>query len=446
MRRYERFVTGMIVGVCFAIASLPSVLRGEDPYQTAWGRQVSATSLDVAYGVSADGLGNIYISGTTQTKLTVQYAPEDGFTTKFDAAGNLLWTRKLGGTASDIQTGISADKLGNVFVSGSTETALSGVHQGYKDAYVSKYNSAGTLQWTRLLGTPGGTNIAEEFYDAAADGLGNVFLAGFTIGSLAAPNQGDADVLVAKYNSAGTLVNVAQFGTAGSEHATGIALDPSGNYFVTGSTTGDLAGPILSSGFDAFLRKYSPDGSVLWTRQLGSTGEDRALGIDIDDFGNAFIVGSTNGSLAGPIAGAQDAFVSKYDPAGNLLWTRQFGGNEDDRAQGVTADASGNVILTGWTETADQFDIFATKYDSAGNLIWMKTIGSDMLDVGWGISSDSTGVYIAGSTLGSPFNTNGGNYDPVLVKLIPEPASLSLALWLPALYVFICNSRKRRGK
>ena len=110
--------------------------------------------MTASYGVSADGLGNVYISGYTYGSLGGPNAgSDDAFVSKYDAAGTLQWTRQLGTSAIDRSYGVSADGLGNVYISGYTSGSLGGPNAGGNDAFVSKYDAAGTLQWTRQLGT-----------------------------------------------------------------------------------------------------------------------------------------------------------------------------------------------------------------------------------------------------------------------------------------------------
>ena len=98
---------------------------------------------------------------------------------------------------------------------------------------------------------------------------------------------------------------------------------------------------------DAFIGKYDPAGNLQWTVQLGTAANDYAYGVAVDSRGNALVVGATQGSLGGANAGGYDAFLSKYDAAGNLKWTRQFGTSGNDFANGISTDGFGNFYVTG---------------------------------------------------------------------------------------------------
>jgi hypothetical protein len=124
----------------------------------------------------------------------------------------------------------------------------------------------------------------------------------------------------------------------------GVATDPAGNVLIGGRTSTSLQGLP-----HAFVAKYSAGGERLWTRQLGTPEGDAAWSVATDATGNVVISGWTFGSLGGPKQGLLDAFVAKYSPAGKRLWTRQFGTPEDDLSSGVATDAAGNVVIDGIT-------------------------------------------------------------------------------------------------
>jgi hypothetical protein len=142
---------------------------------------------DEGYGVSADGLGNVYLSGTTSGSLA---EPDSGticaFVAKYDAAGTLLWLRQLGSSSGAGSYGVSADAVGNVYISGFTVGDLGGPSAGVQDAFISKYNSTGTLLWSSQIGT----GLADYSFGVSTNDLGSVYFSGITRGDLAGPNVG----------------------------------------------------------------------------------------------------------------------------------------------------------------------------------------------------------------------------------------------------------------
>jgi hypothetical protein len=258
---------------------------------------------------------------------------------------------------------------------------------------------------------------------------------------------------VSKYDSAGSLLWTRQLGTSSYDGCAAVAPDPLGNVFISGSTEGSL-GAANAGSRDAFVSKYDSSGRLLWTRQLGTSSDDYSLAVAADPLGNVFIGGRTSGSLGGTNAGGGDAFVSKYDPSGALLWTRQFGTSSWDVGHGVAADPLGNVFISGYTFTDDSplgslsgpsaggWDAFVSKYDSSGSLLWTRQFGTSSWDVSHGAAADPLGnVFISGTTEGSLGGPNAGGGDAFLIKLtVPEPATILIvtAAGLPMLL-------KRRG-
>jgi hypothetical protein len=131
----------------------------------------------------------------------------------------------------------------------------------------------------------------------------------------------------------------------------GIAVDGSGNVYVTGETEGGLDGNPSAGGYDIFVVKYDSAGVKQWVRQLGTGGWDVGIGIAVDGSGNVYVTGWTQGGLDGnPSAGGYDIFVVKYDSAGVKQWVRQLGTGGWDVGYGIAVDGSGNVYVTGETD------------------------------------------------------------------------------------------------
>jgi hypothetical protein len=383
-----------------------------------WVRQFGTAESEWSHSVSADGLGNVYISGITFGSLGGPHLGNgDAFISKFDAAGTLQWTRQLGTTLQDSSASISADGLGNVYISGYTD----GLMAGQPDAFVSKYDAAGSLQWTRQLGT----DSFEGSHGVSADGLGNVYITGDTGGSLDGPNAGPADVFISKYDAAGNLQWTKQMGTNGSDQSNGVSADGLGNVFISGYTGGGI-GPA-----DAFISRYDAAGNLQWTKQLTTAERVESRGVSADGLGNVYISGAFCCDNRG------DAFVSKYDAAGALQWTKQLGTAEGEASYGVSADGLGNVYITGDTggSLGGPFrglnDAFVSNYDASGNLQWTTQLGTNSFDISYGVSADGLGnVYISGRTGGSLGGPNAGSADPFIAKYCvgcepqpPEPVA-----------------------
>ncbi len=137
-----------------------------------------------------------------------------------------------------------------------------------------------------------------------------------------------------------------QFGTSDMDWAYALAPDGAGGVMVSGYTLGDLGGPNAGDR-DAYLARYDSAGNRLWIRQFGTSSSDGAYALASDGAGGVMVAGGTGGSLGGPNAGSNDVFLARYDGAGNQLWIRQFGTSERDWATALAPDGSGGVVLTG---------------------------------------------------------------------------------------------------
>ncbi|MBX3244177.1 MAG: SBBP repeat-containing protein [Acidobacteria bacterium] len=399
---------------------------GETAPYTIWTRQFGTGGTDRARGVAVDTTGNIYIAGETSASLPGQTSlgSNDAFLRRYDAEGNEVWTRQFGTNSVDSGYAADTDPEGNIYVVGDTVGTFPGqTSSGGTDAFVRKYDAEGNVLWTRQLGT----DSTDRARGVAVDASGNVYVAGQTGGSFTGQtNAGSDDIYVRKYDTDGNEIWTRQFGTTSFDWASSIAVDTTGNIYMTGDVGGTL--PDHSSlGFqDSFVRKYSADGSVLWTRQFGTNGNDNTRGIAVDQSGNSYVAGYTNGSFPGfTRVGLEDAFIRKYDADGAEVWTRQFGTASADMARSVAVDTAGNSYVVGDTNgtlpeqtRVGSVDSFIRKYNPEGNFVWTRQFGTTDIDETHGIAVDILGnSYVAGAVPRAlPGQTGLGGYDAFAVK------------------------------
>ena len=400
------------------------LMEVEQSLNTTGYRQFGTTVKDFAYGVSTDSSGNIYLTGDTYGSLATSLGLKDGFIAKYNASGTQVWIKQFGSANDDDSYGIITDNNDNTYVTGSTKNSL-----GTYDVFIAKYNTSGTQAWIKQFGT----SSDEEAYKITADSSGNIYVTGYTNGSLPGfTNLGGSDAFVAKYNSSGTQLWLKQFGFSSNDNAKGISTDNSGNVYITGYTDG-----IVPNSSDAFIAKYNTSGTQLWLKEFGSSGSDYGKGVSTDSSGNAYVVGYTNGSLGGNIsAGLSDVFITKYNASGTQIWTKQIGSSVDDYGYDIVTDSSGNIYISGQTNGSlpdntniGSGDAFVAKYDTNGNKLWLKQFGSSNYDSANAITINNSGnVYIAGETFGSlPGNTNVGSEDAFVVGFDRNGTLLNLS-------------------
>ncbi|MBW6454623.1 MAG: SBBP repeat-containing protein [Trueperaceae bacterium] len=394
---------------------------------TQWSRQFGTAASDLGRGVAGDAAGNVLVTGSTFGELSPgpDLGCDDAFLRKYDATGNLLWTRQFGTPATDRAWSVAADASGNLVVVGFTYGSFAATLVGDPDTFVRKYDPSGNELWTRQFGVAGAGTWG---YGTAVDGFGNVLVVGHTTGNLVpGSHAGGSDAFVRKYDASGNVLWTRQFGSSSYDVARRVAVDGSGDVLVVGGTEGALVGTGYG-GTDAFVRRYDTYGNLVWTRQFGTAEDDRAWGVAVDPTGNMVVIaGSTSGGLWGSNLGGNDAFLRTYDLNGNLEWTRQFGSLHDDLATDVALDAAGNVVVVGDTEgslggsaNSGMSDGYVRKYDRYGYLLWKRQFGTSADDCIQGVAVDaSRNVLAAGFTAGSLVGANAGGTDVVVWKLSP---------------------------
>src|SRR5262245_28165549 len=152
-----------------------------------------------------------------------------------------------------------------------------------------------------------------------------------------------------------------QFGTATQDSGSGVSVDSAGNAYVTGTLDND-----------AYLNKYDASGNLTWSRIISSPAYEGSHSVTVDSLGNSYAAGETRGNLYGPSAGQEDAFVIKYDPLGNTVWSRQFGTAGHDYSLDIAVDQLGNSYING---TPNAFlNGILTKLDPSGGTVWTRQI------------------------------------------------------------------------
>jgi len=480
--------------IILSILTLATLGASAQNYE--WATGIGGADDDYSNDIIVDASGNIYTTG--QFKGTVDFDPGAGstfltsagnfdiFVTKVDANGDFLWARSFGGTSYDSGQGITLDANGDVYITGgfkggvnfstgSSTVYLNSVTGYYSDIFLLKLNSAGDSQWAKSMGG----SVYESGQVVKVDDSGNIYLAGRFEGTadfdpsastLNLISKGMTDVFVSKFDNTGALLWAKSLGGNGGEYLKGLEVDASGNVYTTGSfqNTADFdpgAGTVnLTSlgGYDIFLSKLNSNGGFVWSKSIGGTGSVSTNDLVIDAQSNMYITGAYSGTvdfdtglgILNQISnGNNDAFISKLNTNGDLVWVKSIGGANHDGGASISIDLAGNVYTTGsFRNTIDmdpgtgtvshtavgQRDLFILKLDNNGDYLWDNVIGTTGKESGKKIYLDDAGsIYVSGEYdantdfdpgVGTTTILNSGNDDVFTMKYSQQTLITSIQI------------------
>jgi hypothetical protein len=461
-----------------------------------WATKIASTGLDIGFAISTDSDSNVYVTGQGGVNLdltafnangtafatTISSSGEaDAFLVKYNTSGVVQWVTRMGSSGQDIGKAITVGSDSSVYVTGHFTGGRFSVYgqalsifsaipnSGGTDAFLAKYNTNGTPQWTARVAS----TAADIGYGVVADLDGNLYLTGqggsgavvtaFSSNGVAfsptLANSGGTDVFVAKYNTSGTVQWLARVASTAADIGFASATDSAGNVYVTGqggtgavvtafSSNGVAFSPTLanSGGTDVFIAKYDTNGIVQWVARVASTAADIGYGIASDSMGNVYVTGqcgtgavvtafSSNEVAFSPTlanSGDVDVFLVKYNTNGIVQWVARVASTGIDVGFAVATDSSDNVYITGRSGTdgvvttafssdgvafsptitnVGGTDAFIAKYNTNGIAQWITRISTSASnDFGYSIATDSSGnVYVTGDANGATtvFSSNG---------------------------------------
>ncbi|NOS84724.1 MAG: hypothetical protein HOP31_06255 [Ignavibacteria bacterium] len=345
---------------------------------------------DLARSIAVDDQGSVYVTGISFGGGTSQ----DIITIKYNSTGVQQWVQSYNGpgNSDDIASSIAIDGERNVYVSGSS------TGNGTLGDYITiKYNTAGVQQWVKWYNGTG--NSGDGVTSMVLDGFGNVYITGYSYGITTGK-----DFVTIKYNSAGTVLWVQRYDGLGrsSDNLPSIAVNSSGNVFVTGRSTG------IGTMEDCATIMYNSSGVQQWVQRYNGPGNDDDAGNSIaaDNSGNVYVTGRSWGGNST----FDDYITIKYNSAGVQKWIQRYNGTSTgfDYATSIAIDGSGNIYVTGYSEKNTgpiyEYDYTTIKYDSTGNQKWMQRYDGPgkKEDYAYSVKVDRLGnVYVTGNSWGN---------------------------------------------
>ena len=414
---------------------------------------------DRAWGMAVDASGCAYLVGESlSTNFPAANALQavnkgniDVFVTKLNASGTgMVFSTYIGGADVDVGSGIALDATGNIYITGYTRStafpvtvgAYRTTKSGGEDAFVAKLApTGGSLVYSTFVGAAGN----DRAQAIAVDASGNAHIAGYTtsvafprVSAAQATFGGGTDAFVAKLNASGSaLVYSTYLGGSSNDTASGIAVDSSGNAYITGQTQSSNF-PVRSAyqtnkagSGDAFVVKLSAAGAFIFSTHLGGKGMDSAKAIALDAQSNIYLTGSTysidfptsSSAFQRTKSGEYDVFVTKMNSTGTaLVRSTYLGGAESDEGTAIAVDASGIPYVAGFTASHNfpmsnacqpSFggvrDAFVAALTSTGSALQYSTyLGGSGDDRAQAVAVGGSSVYVAGYTLSTDFPTTAG--------------------------------------
>jgi len=405
----------------FAVADYSGILV-IDPI-LEWGTYFGGSDDETSYALTTDKWGNVYMTGSTGSLSNIattgayqatygggtNYLGADAFLSKWNMEGNLLWATYYGGDKIDVAKGVGCDTSGNAYIGGYTNSMIgistvvsyqevkAGTSVNNYDAFLVKFDSSGQRVWGTYYG--GASQDGSTSLSLTTDNLNNVYLSGNTQSNDLPTSQGCHQ-------------------------------------------------PSFAGGHDVFITQFNSDGTFGWSTYYGGPATDHVGGISTDSFGNLYVTGptqsingiSTLNAFQPVIGGNYDAFLSKFDNTGQLIWATYFGGSAQDRGNAISINEN-QIYIGGLTQSLSEIatvgahqntfasttggDGFLACFDPSGILNWATYFGGEDAEAVTGIYSNQQSVYISGqtksmtgiATLGSFQDTYQGSTDIFLAKL-----------------------------
>jgi hypothetical protein len=466
------YVTGVTSSTTFPTANARQATTGgfSDAFVTklnaagsalVYSTYLGGSGNESGFGIAVDSAGNAYITGPTQsfnfptanalqgTKGDASTSNNDVFISKLNAAGSALtYSTYLGGLSDEKPGNIAVDSAGSAYIAGvtfsnnfPTANALQGTIKGSLDAFVTKINAAGSaLVYSSYLG---GT-VTDQANRIAVDSAGNAYVTGATnsddfptANALQSTKGRFNDVFVTKLNATGSALVYSTFvGGSDDEFGFGLALDSTGNAYVTGGTKStDFPAINALQGTkagdqDTYVMKLNAAGSALvYSTFLGGTGFDEGHKIAVDGVGNAYVTGTTfssnfpttTGAFRTTLAGTSDAFVTKIGDLSTVQFSASlYTVGEGDGFRTITVERTGN------TSSAMTVDYLSSDHSNPADFISCTSPGA-------GLASSRCDFTTAVGTLRFAAGETSKTFDVLISQdnYVEGPETLDLTLSNP---------------
>lgn len=291
-----------------------------------WQKVLGGNDIDCFYDVAVDNNGDFIFVGYTASFGSGSY---DVWVMKITLTGKILWQKTIGGSGSDIGYAVAVTKDNDIVIVGSTRSAGTGTI----DLLILKLSPDGSIIWQKIISTPKN----DYGRDVAVDTDGNIYVTGFSLD----PETGKSDIIILKLTSTGDLAWFKEIGGTGNDQGNAITVSPDGSLIVAGSTDSSGAGYT-----DMIIVKTTNEGNIIWARTYGLWfSDDIATDVAISPDHNIVVTGynATPGLT-------DDAWLLELSQDGSLLWSLDFGWGGNDRILGIQVNNQSDIVLAGYTD------------------------------------------------------------------------------------------------
>ncbi|UTW61677.1 SBBP repeat-containing protein [bacterium SCSIO 12741] len=432
----------------FFIATMIAASSQLSAQSLVWAKSIGGSFIDQGNAIATDPSGNVYTTGVFHH--SVDFDPGSGttplhssgnrdvFVQKMTSSGKMLWAHSFGGSGNDVGQSIAADAVGSVYTKGyfngtvdfdpgpGNESITSTAFFG-DEIFIHKMDASGNFDWVKTIEAS-----SSGSHSLVVDASGNVYITGHFRreidfdpgpGTVLIDPGSSRDAFVLKLDISGDFLWVKTWGGSSSVEGLALDVDGQGNVYTTGYFKGTAdfdpgagSAQLTAAGHDdVFVQKLDASGNFIWAKAFGGSKADRGVSISVNASGEVYTTGyfydtadfdPGSGTSSFTSKGLDDVYIHKMDASGNFVWVKIFGGPSNDSGLAIEVDDVGNVITTGYTFGAVDFDpgaevvsppsfgnrdAFVHKLDASGNFVWVQSFGNKDDDQGEGIAINPTG-------------------------------------------------------
>lgn len=403
-----------------------------------WSKSIGGSNFEEIHGVIATKDGGFVVVGDTKSSdgdiTDKKYALEDIWLSKYNAEGNLLWSKTYGGSEDDLGYSVIENTDGTLVIAGYSKSSDGEVpsNLGMHDFFIFKTDSEGNLIWVKSHGF-----LSHDHAHKIINTLdGGYFVVGYVdYAGIGKSNKGVlhgvGEFYGIKLDANGNKLWDKYFGGTQNDRVFDVVQANDGGYVMVGySESSDFDVNDNHGSYDYWVVKINTNGDLVWKKSYGGSELDQAYGI-AKNLNNTYLITGTSNSMDGDISsnkGANDVWIINIDDNGALLWEKSFGGSGFDTSNSIRMISNGNFLISGHTRSMDgqitenkgENDFWAFTISPNGKMLWQKTFGGSNFDFGYdAVELKDKGFVIVGQTESDDLDVpiNKGLSDLLIIKV-----------------------------